>query len=162
MPARFLSQLYSSHFMKNLLTFAVGILSMSLTAQPQNPVNWQTTYSALSDTEGEVIVTGTIEKGWHTYSIRPTEAGPIPTSFTFTPTKDYELVGAIKESDAHEEFVPAFDAKIFVFTGKAEFRQKIRRKSKAVATIPITVEYMTCNDMMCLPPKTVKLTAKAQ
>jgi DsbC/DsbD-like thiol-disulfide interchange protein len=148
--------------MKHLLILFVFCFSGSVTAQPQNPVIWQTSYSAVSETEGDIVITGTIEKGWHTYSIRPTDAGPIPTSFTFTPSKEYELVGGIVESDAHEEFVPAFDAKIFVFSGKAVFRQKIRRKSKGVATIPVVVEYMTCNDMMCLPPKTVKLTAKAQ
>jgi DsbC/DsbD-like thiol-disulfide interchange protein len=138
---------------------ASGLISF---AQPQNPVSWSASYKPLSETEGEIVIKGTIEKGWHTYSQRPTEAGPIPTSFTFTPTKDYEPDGPVAESDAHEEFVPAFDARIYVFTGVAEFRQKIKRKNKGTFSIPMKVEYMTCNDMMCLPPKTVSLSVRAQ
>jgi DsbC/DsbD-like thiol-disulfide interchange protein len=146
--------------MKKILTFLFTILAGSVMfSQAQNPVSWSAVYKSLSATEGEIIITGNIEKGWHTYSQRPTDAGPIPTSFTFTPSKSYKLKGKTEESDAHEEFVKAFDAKIYVFTGKAEFHQKITVTGKNF-TIPVKIEYMSCNDMMCLPPKTTELQVK--
>jgi hypothetical protein len=86
----------------------------------------------------------------------------LPTSFAFTKSAQYELLGKTEESEAHEEFVKAFEAKIFVFTGKAEFRQKIRHQGKGPLTVSFQVEYMCCNDMMCLPPKTVDLSVKVQ
>jgi DsbC/DsbD-like thiol-disulfide interchange protein len=147
--------------MKRIRSFLASLFIISgLSAQQHNPVSWQAKYNALSAKEGEIVVTATIEKGWHTYSQKATDAGPIPTSFSFTPNKQYQLNGATQESEAHEEFVPAFDAKIAVFSDKAEFKQKITLKGKTGFSIPFTVEYMSCNDMMCLPPKTVELFVK--
>ena len=149
--------------MKNLILLSFAIfLSTAFFAQENNPVIWKAHYQKISATEGEIVIEAQIQKNWHTYSQRPTEDGPIPTSFTFTPSPAYELVGAAIESEAHEEFVPAFDAKIFVFTNKAEFRQKIKLSGKPGFIIKLSVEYMSCNDMMCLPPKTIELSVMTQ
>lgn len=126
-------------------------------AQPNDPVTWTAAYRSSGDKAGEIIVTGFIQKGWHTYSQRPTDAGPIPTAIGFAPSINYVLNGKTTETGAFEEFVPAFDAKIFVFHDKAEFRQKISLKTEKPFTVPVTVEYMSCNDKMCLPPKTATL-----
>jgi len=146
---------------KIILVFALLLSIGTIKSQVQNPVSWQASYKTISATEGEIIITATIEKGWHTYSQKESNAGPIPTSFKFTPSKDFELVGKTEESNAHEEYVKAFEAKIFVFNGKAEFKQKIKVKKKG-ALIAIKVDYMCCNDAMCLPPKTIDLNIKAQ
>jgi len=147
---------------KLFIVLASFIFTSLIQAQTQNPVTWTAAYKALSATEGEITITANIEKGWHTYSQRPTDAGPIPTSFTFPKSKDYELVGKTEEGNAHEEYVKAFEAKVFVFSGKAEFKQKVKLKSKGGFAILFKVEYMCCNDMMCLPPKTLDLSVKAQ
>jgi hypothetical protein len=144
--------------MKKFLLFFVALFSSSLLmAQAVNPVKWTAIYQPTNDKEGVIIVTGVIEKGWHTYSQRKTDAGPVPSSFIFEKNKNYELVGETKESDAHEEFVKAFEANVFVFTDKAEFKQKVKLKGKAGFQINFKLEYMCCNDLMCLPPKTIDL-----
>lgn len=149
--------------MKKVMAIAFCLFAFfGVRSQGQNPVTWQASYKSISATEGEVIISAKIEKGWHTYSQRPTDAGPIPTSFKFVESKQYKVVGKTEESNAHEEFVKAFDAKIFVFQDKAEFKQKIKLSGKTATTIAFKVEYMCCNDMMCLPPKTLDLTVKAQ
>jgi thiol:disulfide interchange protein DsbD len=145
-------------FLLSFLIFNSGVFNFT---KAQDPVKWSVVYKSISATEGEIIIAANIEKGWHTYSQRPTKDGPIPTSFTFTPTKDYELEGKTTESEAHEEFVKAFEAKVFIFSNKAEFKQKIKLKKKGT-NIPIKIEFMCCNDMMCLPPKNVELSVKAQ
>lgn len=147
--------------MKNFI-FLLLFISTVTFAQGPNPILWSATYKAINAKEGEIIIQAAIEKGWHTYSQRPTDAGPIPTSFVFKPLPDYQLNDKTIETDAHEEFVKAFDAKIFIFSTKAEFRQKIKLKGKAGFLIPIKIEYMCCNDMMCLPPKTIELQVKIQ
>jgi hypothetical protein len=148
--------------MKKLISFSLLLFAaFSLSSQVQNPVSWKAEYHQLNATEGEIIIHATIEKNWHTYSQKVTSDGPVPTSFSFTP-KGYELVGKVEESEAHEEFVPAFDAKIFVYTDKAEFKQKVKLTSKSPVTASFKVEYMSCNDKMCLPPKTVDLSVKLQ
>jgi hypothetical protein len=130
----------------------------------QEPVKWSGTYKPITTNSGEIIITANIEKGWHIYSQRPTDAGPIPTSFTFAslPLPYYRRDGKVEEINAHEEFDKAFEAKIFVFTDHAEFRQKIILKGKPGFIIPVKLEYMSCNDMMCLPPKTVDVSVKTQ
>ena len=149
--------------MKKISALLISLLwALQGFSQAHNPVTWQASYKTLSASEGEIIITAKIEKGWHTYSQRATTDGPIPTSFTFTPSGKYKLVGKTEESDAHEEFVKAFEANIFVFTDKAEFRQKIKLSGKAGFDIPVKLEYMSCNDMMCLPPKIVDLNVKVQ
>jgi hypothetical protein len=131
-------------------------------SQTQNPVTWKAEYKSVSATEGEILVTATIEKGWHTYSQKATEAGPIPTSFKFTTSKQFTLIGKTEESNAHEEYVKAFEAKIFVFHDKAEFKQKIKRVDKNSFTIPFKIEFMSCNDAMCLPPKTIDISVSVK
>ena len=138
------------------------ILCSLISNAQETPVKWITNYQASNANEGEIVITANIDKNWHIYSQRPTDAGPISTSFSFTPSKQYTLVGKTEELNAHEEFDKAFDAKIFVFNDKAEFRQKIKLTGKAGFVIPFKVEFMSCNDKMCLPPKTIDLSVKTQ
>ena len=142
--------------MKNLFLFLLSIITFAGFAQtPLKPVTWNATYVSTSATEGEIYFTATIEKNWHIYSQRPTDVGPIPTSFTVTPSADIELVGNVEEEQAHEEYVAAFAAKVFVFSEKAVFKQKIKLKNQKSFTIKTALEFMTCNDVQCLPPATI-------
>ena len=149
--------------MKKLLAIVFCLFAfLGARSQGQNPIVWQAVYKSLSATEGEIIITPKVEKGWHTYSQKVTADGPVATTFKFTESKLYTLVGKVEESNVHEEFDKAFDAKIFVVTDKSEFKQKVKLVGKAGASIAIKVEFMCCNDMMCLPPKTIDLAVKAQ
>lgn len=148
--------------MKQLFTFCFFLMA-ALGLNAQNPVSWTVVYKPISATEGEIVATAMIEKPWHMYSQKATEDGPIPTTFTFSDSKLYQLNGKTEESNAHEEFDKAFGAKIASFSGSAEFKQKVKLSgAKAGTVIPFKVEYMVCNDMTCLPPKTVDLNVKVQ
>jgi hypothetical protein len=129
-----------------------GFSQTTLAKAPLKPVTWMVSYVEKSPTEGEIIFAATIDKKWHIYSQRPTDVGPIPTSFTVTPNASFELVGKVEEGNAHEEYVSAFDAKVFVFSENAIFKQKIKRKGNKTFTINTNLEFMTCNDVQCLPP----------
>lgn len=149
--------------MKKLLLFCLSIVTLSLPSfAQQNPVHWTASYTSISATEGEIVITAAIDKGWHTYSQRPTDAGPINTGIAFTNQGNYTLVGKTEEVGAVEEYEKAFEANVFSFTDKAEFRQKIKLVGKPGFLIPFKVEYVCCNENMCLPPKTVDLSVKTQ
>lgn len=148
--------------MKKLIILSLSLLSFfGLNAQQQNPITWVASYKSISATEGEITITPKIEKGWHSYSQKVTADGPVPTSFKFTESKQYTLVGKTEEENVHEEFDKAFDAKIFVVTDKSSFKQKIKF-AKAGFNVAFKLEFMCCNDQMCLPPKTTELTVKVQ
>lgn len=123
---------------------------------------WTCSYKTISATEGEVTIVGKIQAGWHTYSQRPTDAGPISTTVQFVESNLFELVGKTEEFNVHEEYDKAFEAKLFMFSDKAEFRQKIKLKAKPGFTVSVKVEFVSCSDNMCLPPKTIELNVKAQ
>ncbi|MDP1803427.1 MAG: protein-disulfide reductase DsbD family protein [Bacteroidota bacterium] len=146
---------------KIILLFATLFSFFALNAQQQNPITWVASYKSISATEGEIIITPKIDKGWHSYSQKVTADGPVPTSFKFTQSKQYTLVGAVEESNVHEEFDKAFDAKIFIVTEKSAFKQKVKF-AKAGFSVALKIEFMCCNDQMCLPPKTTDLTVKVQ
>ena len=143
---------------KLLLPLLIFFQLTSFSQNQLNPVSWTITYVDKPNNEGEIIFKAKIDKNWHIYSQRPTDAGPIPTSFSVTPNANMALTGKVEEANAHEEYVKAFEAKVYVFEGEAVFTQNIKRKSKSSFTIATSLEYMTCNDMQCLPPKTIELT----
>jgi hypothetical protein len=66
-------------------------------------------------------------------------------------------MGKPVEVGGKEEMDKAFDAKLVTFEDKAVFKQKVKRTSPKAFVITVKLEYMTCNDMQCLPPKTVEL-----
>jgi len=126
-------------------------------AQVKDPVKWSAAYSVINEKEGEIKITAVLDNNWHTYSQKPTDDGPVPTSFLFETDSKYTLLGDAQEFNVHEEFVPAFDAKLFLFSGKAEFVQKVKLNAKPGFAIKFKVEYMCCDNTMCLPPKTIDL-----
>jgi hypothetical protein len=149
--------------MKTIFAFCfASFLSLSAFSQAPNPVSWITSYKSISATEGEITITALIEKTWHTYSQIAVTDGPIPTTFSFTPSKSFELVGTTGESEPEEEYVEAFGAKVMHFSEKVVFTQKVKLNVKAGFVINFSVEYMCCDNKMCLPPKTVSLSVKTQ
>ena len=145
--------------MKKLFLVLLSFFTISSFAQnPLKPVTWNAVYVSTSATEGEIHFIATIEKKWHIYSQRPTDVGPIPTSFTVNPGADFDLIGKVEEGEAHEEYVAAFEAKVFVFSEKAVFKQKIKLKNQKSFTIKTSLEFMTCNDVQCLPPTVLEFS----
>lgn len=142
--------------MKFLFTL-LSLTFFSFVSVAQDPVKWSATYKSISDTEGEIHITAIIDKGWHTYSQKATADGPIPTSFTFEDSKNYTRVDSTIESEPHEALVPAFGANVLMFSDKASFVQKVKLHKKAGFPIKFKVEFMCCDNMMCLPPKTLDL-----
>ncbi len=63
-------------------------------AQIHNPVSWETSVKKISDSDFELVISASIEEGWHLYSQNVPEGGPIPTSIKITEDSDnFQLVG---------------------------------------------------------------------
>ncbi|WP_317899093.1 protein-disulfide reductase DsbD domain-containing protein [Aurantibacillus circumpalustris] len=148
--------------MKKILFLLLSTFSFFNVFSQENPIKWKASYTSISATEGEIIVVADIDKGWHTYSQQPNNAVPIPTFFSYKGSKDYELIGSTEENNAHEEFDAALGEKLLVFVDKAEFKQKVRLNTKKAHTIFLKIEYICCDNKMCLPPTTIDLSVKVQ
>lgn len=144
--------------MKVFLTILLLSISfIGFSQNPLEPVTWTVAYTDISKDEIEISYTASIMDKWHTYSQRATNDGPVPTSFSITPANDFELIGKVEEEGAHEEYVKAFEAKVYVFEGTAVFKQKAKRKTAKPFTLHSYIEFMSCNDVMCNPPKTISV-----
>ena len=132
------------------IMFAVGAK-----AQIESPVKWSYAGKRISATEAVVFLRATIQDGWHIYSQNVKDGGPIKTSFTFTPSKDYSLVGTPSEPTPVTKFESSFNMNVSYFEKSVTFQQKIKLKSANVSVVKGKLEYMTCNDHKCLPPEDV-------
>ncbi|WP_026897436.1 protein-disulfide reductase DsbD family protein [Daejeonella oryzae] len=142
--------------MKKLITLILIFVAFTTQAQIFEPVKWSFSSKTISDTEAELLITAKIEKGWHVYSQFIAEGGPIPTSFSFVPSKDYKLTGKVSESPkAITAIDKTFDMEIAWHKDQVTFIQKIKLL-KPKTTVSGKLEFMVCNDERCLPPAEVE------
>ncbi len=140
--------------MKNITAvisfFFVTVVSFS---QIYDPVEWSFSYEKNKDNNYDLVFTATIEEKSHLYSMRLPDGGPIPTSFTFEKSDDYELLGETREMNEGEVvFDQAFEMEIKYFSGEAEFRQTVS-SSLDNFSVKGYVTYMACDDERCSPPQ---------
>ncbi|MEM6514761.1 MAG: protein-disulfide reductase DsbD domain-containing protein [Bacteroidota bacterium] len=144
------------------LLIALFCFISSIKAQVFEPVSWTTSAEKISDTEYDLISIATIDSGWHLYSQKKYEGGPISTTFAYTEKSDYELEGDTSEPEGKTVDDPVFQMKIKFFEDKAEFRQRIKLLNSELSVVIGEVEFMVCDDERCLPPNYVDLTFQLQ
>jgi thiol:disulfide interchange protein DsbD len=126
-------------------------------SQIHDPVKWSTSVNKISDSEYDLIINASIEKSWHLYSQNVPEDGPIPTSFSFETTSDFELIGNVTEEEGHTVDDPVFNMRIKYFENSATFKQRLKVLTENSFQIKGEVEFMVCDDSNCLPPTYVDL-----
>jgi thiol:disulfide interchange protein DsbD len=85
------------------------------------------------------------------YSQFVKDGGPVKTTITFSPSKDYTLIGKTMEPKPITRMEKVFNMEVGFFENVVIFQQKIKLKAGQV-TVNGKLEYMTCNDQKCLPP----------
>lgn len=138
--------------MNLLLSLFLGIS----TFLPKSPVNWTFYSEKNAANEYKLVFTATIENGWNIYSqYLESDEGPVRTTFTFNDPANVELLGKNEESgDIKKAKDEMFDMVVIKIKNKGVFTQRIKVKDIS-KPITGTVEYMCCNEMQCLPPKSV-------
>ena len=145
--------------MKKLILMAAAVvLTLGAYAQIETPVKWSYAAKKISPTEAVVFLKATIEANWHIYSLNVKDGGPIKTSFTFAPSKEYSLVGKPSEPKPITKYEKTFSMNVSYFEKTVTFQQKVKLKSGNLSAIKGQLEYMTCNDKKCLPPEDVDFT----
>ena len=146
--------------MKIFFTTLLLTAAVAANAQMLNPVQW--TYSAkkIADKTYEVHITASIQNTWHLYSqTQPADAINQPTEILFKKNPLIVLDGNIKELGKMQLFK---DEKLKIsanqYANKVDFVQKIKLKSNTKTNLVGSVEYQTCDDKKCLPPKKIDFT----
>ena len=143
--------------MKQLLTlFTLFFTIFQLQGQVIEPVKWSFKSNPTADGNYELYFSANIEDGWYVYSQDIGEGGPVPTSFTFEENGDFEQIGEIKEmGNLIEKHDKMFDMMIKKYPKRLTFVAKVK-PLKTKSKVAGYLEFMTCDDMRCLPPEEVE------
>lgn len=149
---------------KILFSFVFLMIAGASAFAQLNPVSWAFNSKKIGDKTYEVRMTATMQPGWHLYSqVQPEDAIAIPTDIQFNKNPLISLNGAIKEVGKMEKFK---DDKLGVaanqYAKKVEFVQVVKLKANAKTNLTGTIEYQTCDDEKCLPPKKVNFNLAVQ
>ncbi len=150
------------------ILFTVIFLSASVFAQ--NPAKW----SLSSDARDKALKTGEafstslkaeIEAGWYLYALEQPVGGPIATTIKIAEGRPFELNGKIdspkpsEKTDALFTDVNGNPLETKYFTTGVTFKVPLKATSDSSAdTSALDVRFQVCNDTVCLPPKTVRVS----
>ncbi|TMI63387.1 MAG: hypothetical protein E6H07_11415 [Bacteroidetes bacterium] len=139
------------------LFFSIATLFIGAFVYAQNPISWTFSAKKVDDKTFEVHMTATIQKSWHLYSqTQPEDAVANPTSFTITANPLLKLDGKIKEVGKMEKFVDKeLGLSANQYSDKVDFVQVVKLKGSVNTNLSGSVEFQTCDDKKCLPPKTI-------
>lgn len=135
-----------------LLTSILIHILAAAPAQILKTIHWSFGQKRVNDSTEVLSFTAQLFHGHHLYSQFTPEGGPIPTTFDFTPSKDYALAGKPKEPKAAVSYDELFGVDVHLFKeDRVTFTQEIRVKSIQPFTVKGEISGMTCNDEGCIP-----------
>lgn len=147
-----------------LVTTALAVVFLAMSVHAQDPAKWriegvekERKYAAGESLDAELHAT--VEEGWHLYALEQPEGGPIATTVKPAEGSSFELRGNVTTPEPITEFDPNFQINTSYFKDSARFDVPLKASSDtAAANLSIDVRYQLCNDRLCLPPKTVRVT----
>ena len=147
--------------MKKTFILSCLLLVVCLTsafAQIQDPVQFKTELKKISETEAQIIFTGTIDAGWHVYSTDLPEGGPISATFNTDKMEGIELDGKLTPQGKEiQNYDKMFEMNVRYFEDVATFVQKLKITA-ANYFIEGYFQYGSCNDENCLPPTDIEFS----
>lgn len=135
---------------------ALVLMGFAGLAQAQlNPISWTFSAKKISENTYELQMKASIQTNWHLYSqTQPDDAVAMPTTFVLSPNPLFTLEGKIKEIGKMEKYTDKIlKVSANQYSNTVTFTQVVKLKGKAKTSITGTVEYQTCDDQKCLPPK---------
>lgn len=158
--------------MKKLFPLLLTVLlsTTALLAQ-DDPTRW----SLASDAAGKALKAGDaaraevnveLDTGWKLYATDQPPGGPYATKISVAEGKPFEMAGKIESSKATVKPDPLFsdfDGKPLItkfFTETATFTIPVKATADTTSDdLAIDVRFQVCNDTVCLPARTVRLTS---
>lgn len=147
--------------MKKTIIFGILLFITFSAANAQfSPVTWTFTAVKVADKTYEIHMKAAMQNNWHLYSqTQPDDVDIIPTTFTINPNPLVTTEGKIKEIGKLEKYKDKIlDVTLYQYSNTVTFVQKIVLKAKVKTSFSGSVEYQTCDNEKCLPPKTVRFT----
>lgn len=123
----------------------VSLLCFAFSSKAQDVVQWKYSTKKIADHTYEVHFTPKVKFPWHIYSLEVIGDRALPTTIYFNKNPLIVLDGELQEIGMQKDFV-----------------QVVKLKADVKTNITGEIEFMACNDVQCLPPKTVKFNIKLE
>lgn len=104
---------------------------------------------------------GEIDSGWHVYAFpQPPDSPVIATEVTVPDGQALALTGEIKPPKPQSQMDPTVGKETTIYENSVTFDLPLRvaRKANGKQNLEVDVRYQACNNRMCLPPRTDKVT----
>lgn len=128
-----------------------------LPASDNDPLSWTFTAEKLSESQYRLSMQGVLEDGWTIYGLKTNpDDGPTPTIFIIDPTAGVAPVGEVRETSKtlKTKFDPVWEAEVpKINGGEVTYSQVVNVTGQP--KISGFVEYQSCDDEMCFPPREV-------
>lgn len=147
--------------MKKYFAFiSIVFLSLSLSGFAQmgsaKQVSWAFSAQKIGDKKYEVKMTATIAGNYHLYAQVAGVEGPIPTTITFTPNPLLTMDGKpLEQGKKITKMEEAWGGKVNFYEKTVTFVQVVNAKTKAKTSLNGKIDFMVCDDELCLPPAEV-------
>ncbi|MEN9885337.1 MAG: hypothetical protein RLZZ420_2554 [Bacteroidota bacterium] len=141
-----------------LLLIAAFFVTQASIAQSGSAKQVTLSYSSkkLADKKYEVSIKANINGNFHLYAQDAGADGPVPTKISFTANPLLLLEGKTKELGKKITKVEeVWGGKVNFYEKSVTFTQVVVAKSKAKTSLNGKIEFMVCNDEVCLPPAEV-------
>ncbi|MFI5204317.1 MAG: protein-disulfide reductase DsbD family protein, partial [Flavobacteriales bacterium] len=134
------------------LVFFLFVFASLVQAQVVDPCKWKTKIEQKKPGEATLIITATLDNGWHLYSQQEYTDGPLPTVFEWPKCKTFSLVGKTSEPEGKEDHMWAEQdvPGVMCFENIVVFKQKIKFSTTKKFEIICPVSYMVCQTS-CMP-----------
>lgn len=136
---------------RTLLSLLSVLVACMAFAQMYNPVKVGHEMKVNGAT-GEIVISATIESGWHMYSTDLPEGGPTSATLVIEQIEGAELVGKLTPgAGVIEKDDPIFGMRVGYFEDKGTFTQKVKFTGGKYR-LQGYFGYGACNDENCTPP----------
>ncbi|HKQ77815.1 MAG TPA: tetratricopeptide repeat protein, partial [Blastocatellia bacterium] len=141
--------------------------SASVEPKSENPITWKLRAEAPNRTlkAGDtftVQITAQIAAGWHLYAPEQAAGGPRPTRLSLPAEQMFKLAGEVESPPPRTAFDENFGIETAFYETSATFSAPVRiagDASEGRQQLRIQAYFQTCNDRLCLPPRTIHLAS---
>lgn len=131
----------------------------SLLAQPggnwTDKITWSFSVEKIDDANAYIVASAKLKEHWHVYSVNhdPSKAEftGVPTTFTFVPSKSYNLIGKVIDGAKPKTVNDDLGTHLY-FENKAIFKQKIEVLDEKKFNISFSYAFQVCDENGCLFP----------
>ena len=149
------------------LSLAMALGHSPAAQGPPRQITWSVTLDPKADARSPgdkltAVVTAKIEDGWHVYAPQEVPDGPRGLRIDLVARGPSETTGPMVSPEPERDFDEAFSQVTAYYKETATFRVplKVRVQAKPGAgSIAFDIGFQACDGRMCLPGKTVRVTA---